>query len=114
MRNNEETEVGKTNKHGEIEIGKGQTQSTQTENVEKNDEKNILYFPANWKYIFAFSYIALIILQSVQNIVLAFMGRGGGIESNDLFPSSMQGEVMRVLQSIYTVVNDTSMFIHKR
>jgi hypothetical protein len=85
------------------------------ENVQQRND-GLQRIMQNWKYIFAFLYIILIILQSVQNIVLAVMRKGGGemIGGSDLLQSSMQGEAIRMLGEIYSVVNDTATFLHKR
>lgn len=71
-----------------------------------NEAGRFQSFLQNWKLAFAFLYIIVIILQSVQNIVLSFVRR----ESNNL----SQQEMITTLKDIYSVVNDTATYMFKK
>lgn len=94
-----------------------QSESQMQEIIEQNNKTWYQKFLVqDWKYVFAFSYLFLIILQAIHGIIdLLLRGGGGGErEGNELSPSFFSSELAQTLRGIYSIVNETSTFLHKR
>ena len=94
-----------------------QSESQMQEIIEQNNKTWYQKFLVqDWKYVFAFSYLFLIILQAIHSIIdLLLRGGGGGErEGNELSPSFFNSELAQTLRGIYSIVNETSTFLHKR